>query len=153
MVYVGLNNVRVWQGTRGRKRRLNRNTQIDADNLTRAPTCREHRVTPFTTTAFKHDLVTKKLGRNRRDPTEELFGVTLVFLGEVLPLPAKTFGRLAFVALDMFEIREARNAGGNRKRRRTRRTAQLALHDLSFVSLSDREIESSFTRWTDEIRE
>src|SRR5215470_14429599 len=108
---------------------------------------------PLAATAFEHNLVAKKLRRHRRDPAEKLFGVTLVFLREVLPLPAKTFGGSAFFALDAFEIREARYAASDRKRSRACRAAQLALHDLFCLELSDREIERPFTRWTNEIRE
>src|SRR6185295_4975186 len=108
-------------------------------------------VTAFAATAFQHDLVAEKFGRNGRDPAEKLFGVALVFLGEVLPLPAEARSRCALVALDVIEICETRDTEGDRKQTRARRAAQLALHDLAVFGFSDGKIERCFTRWADEI--
>ena len=110
-------------------------------------------MTSFAATAFEHDLVAEKFGRNGRDPAEKLFGVTLVFLCEVLPLPTETRSRSALVALDVIEICETRNAVRDRKRSRAGRAAQLTLDDLAVFGFSDGKIERRFTRWADEVRE
>src|SRR6185369_4137424 len=130
-----------------------RDAQIDADHIACSPTRGELRVTAFAATAFQHDLVAKKFGRNGRDPAEKLFGVAFVFLCEVLPLPTETRGRCALVAFDVIEICETRNAGGDWKRSRAGRAAQLALDNLAVFGFSDGKIERRFTRWADEVRE
>src|ERR1043166_7123125 len=140
MINVRLNDVCVRQRTRRRKRRLNCDTKIDADNLACSPTRRKQRVTPFAATTFEHYFVAKKLRRHGRYPAQKLFRVTLIFLREMLPLPTKPF-----------ESREARYAASDRKRSPACRTAQLALHDLFRLQLSDGEFERTFTRWTNEI--
>src|SRR5687768_13618043 len=97
-INVGLNDVRVWQRTRRGKRSLHRYTEIDPDDVLRAPTRRELRVTSLAATTFKHDFVAKKLRRDRGDPTQKLTSVARVFLREVLPLPTKAGSSGTFVA-------------------------------------------------------
>src|SRR5687767_4841385 len=94
-INVSLDDVRVWQTTRGGKRRLHGLAQIDSDNFTRAPLRGELRVTSLATTAFEHNFVAEKLRRDWRDPTKELLRILLIFLGEVPPLPTEVLsGRL-----------------------------------------------------------
>ena len=73
----------------------------------------ELRVTSLAAAPFEHNFVAEELRRHGRDPAEKLFRVSLVFLCEVLPLPAEARGRGALVALDVFEICETRNTGGD----------------------------------------
>jgi hypothetical protein len=59
-------------------------------------------------------LSRKELWRDGRNPTEKLFRVSIVFLGEVLPLPTKALSCGALVAFDVCEIREPWNSGSYR---------------------------------------
>ena len=145
-VNVGLNDVRVWQRTRGGKRRFDRRAEIDPDHISRAPTRGELRVTSFAAPAFKHHLVAEKFGRDRRDPTEKLFGVARVFLREVLPLPTETRSRRAFVAGDFGEVCEARHTAGDGKRLSAVATTQYAFDYLLLLRLLDGEIQRRVTR-------
>src|SRR5689334_3662871 len=143
----------VWQRTRRGKRCVDRYTEIDADYVLRAPTRGELRVPAFPATTFEHDLVAKKFRRDRRDPTEKLFGVTRIFLREVLPLPTEPRGRRAFVALDHREIGEPRHTRGDRKRRSALAATQSTFDYFLLLRLLDPELQSTATRRTDEIRE
>src|SRR5689334_21078938 len=89
MIDVGLDNVRVRQAAGGVKRRLYRRAEIDADDVASTPLRSELRVTSFAAPALEHNLVAEKLRCDGRDPTEKLFGVALVDVGEMLPLPTK----------------------------------------------------------------
>ena len=130
---VGLNHVRVWQRTRRSVGSLNRFTQIDANNFTRAPPRRELRVTSLSAPAFKHDLVAEKLRRNRRNPTQKLLGVPFVFLGEVPPLPTEIFRRRLLVSRNRSELGKTWNAARYRKRRSAGSATQLTFNDLGIL--------------------
>jgi hypothetical protein len=94
----------------------------------------------FTAAALEHDLVAKELRRHRRNPTEELFRVSFVFLGEVLPLPTETRGCRTLVALNLLEICETWNTGSYRKGNRASRTAQRTFHNLSIFAMRDGKV-------------
>src|SRR5689334_8786192 len=150
---VRLNDVRVWQRTRRSKRCLDRRAEIDADYVLRAPTRGELRVASLAATAFEHDLIAKKFRRDRRNPTEKLFGVARVFLREVLPLPTEPRGRRAFVALDRCEVSKPRHASRDRKRRSAVAATQSAFDYFLLLTLLYRELQVNVTGRTDKIRE
>src|SRR5690349_1167352 len=94
---VRLNDVRVRQRTRCRKRRFNCTAEIDPDDVFRAPTSRELRMTSLAAAAFEHHFTAKEFRGDRCDPAEKLFRVTRIFLSEMLPLPTETRRRRALV--------------------------------------------------------
>src|ERR1044072_6779575 len=110
MVYVSLDNVRVRQRTCSSEGCFNRGAEIDTNHVSCSPACGELRVATLATASFEHDFVAKKLRRHGRDPREKLFRVSLILLGEVLPLPAKPRGGGALIALHLIEICKTRNA-------------------------------------------
>ena len=150
---ISLNDVRVWQRARRCEGSLNGRAEVDTDNFLRSPARGKLRVTALAATAFKHHLVAKKLRRYRRDPTEKLFSVTRVVLGEVLPLPTEVRRRRLLITLDVRQWRETRNTTRNRKRCNASAALQCAFHYLLLFDARDGQIESTVTRWTDEIRE
>src|SRR5215216_110220 len=153
VVYVCLNDVCVGQRTRGGECRLHRGAEIDSDHVACSPACGELRVTPLPAASFEHNLVAKKLRRDGRDPAEKLFRISLVFLCEVLPLPAEARSRSTLITLNLIEICETWYAGSNRERGDTGGAAQLTLHDLFMLGTAHRKIQRPFTRGTHEIRE
>jgi hypothetical protein len=58
----------------------------------------------------------------------------------VLPLPAEARRSREFVAFDVIEICETRNAGSDRERRRAGRAAQIAFYDLAVFGFGDGKI-------------
>src|SRR5689334_9046427 len=131
VINIGLDDVRVGQRSRSDKGCFDRDAEIDTNHVACAPACGELGVPAFAATAFEHDLVAEEFRRHRRDPTEKLFRVAFVFLCEVLPLPTETGGGRALVTLDVFEISETRNTGGDGERRRAGRATQFAFDDLA----------------------
>src|SRR5689334_9723775 len=75
MVYVRLDDVRVWQRTCGGEGSIDGAAEIDADHLACSPTCGELRVASLAATAFEHHLVAEELRRHGCDPAEKLFCV------------------------------------------------------------------------------
>src|SRR5436190_8880983 len=112
MINVGLDHVCIFQLTSGRKSRFNRRAQIDADHLTRSPARGQLRMAAFAAPAFEHHFVPEELRLHRANPTEELFGVAFIRLGEVSPLPAKVRGGGGLVFLDAVEARKSRYTAG-----------------------------------------
>ena len=110
-------------------------------------------MTTLAAAAFEHDLATKKLRRDGRDPAEKLLRVTRVFLREVLPLPTEVVGGRLLVALHRGEIGETRNARGDWKRSPATETTQGAFHYLLTFGARDEEVERAVARRTREIRE
>src|SRR6266550_6442335 len=130
MINVRLNDVRIVECTRRGKCCFDSIAKINTDHILRAPARGELCVASFAAAAFKHDLVAKELRRHRGDPPQKLLSVTCVFLGEVLPLPAKASRRRCFVTIDHFRVGETRYSPDYWKRLYARAAAQLAFHDL-----------------------
>jgi hypothetical protein len=139
VIDVGLDDVRIRQRTRSGKRRLHGFAQIDADHFTRAPFRGELRVTSFAAPAFEHDLVAKKLRRDRRDPTEKLLGVRVVDVVKCSPLPTEVLSSRLLVASNCGEFGETWNAARVIGNERSARTAtQFAFNDLGILAVNER---------------
>ena len=152
MIDVGLNYVRILQLARGGKSSFHRVAQIDADYFARAPVSRELRVSPFAAATFQHQLALKKLGSDRRNPTQKLIGIELIALNEVLPLPTKIFSGGRFVCLNFFRQRKPRHAANNRKTTSARVAGELAFHDLGVLGTGHRsEQNCACTRGTAQV--
>jgi hypothetical protein len=110
-------------------------------------------MTPLATTTLEHDLATEKLGRDRRNPAEKLFGVTSIVLREMLPLPTEVRSRRALVIGNVSEVSESRNSSPHRIRSSASATAQNAFHYFLLLGFLNGKIQRPVTRRTDEIRE
>ena len=71
MIKIRLHNVQICGPACCCERRFDCVTQINADNIARAPTRCEPRVTPLATTAFKDQLVFEEIRLNRLQPAEQ----------------------------------------------------------------------------------
>src|SRR5258705_4407603 len=111
-VDVCLNDVDVAKLSRSGKSCFNRRTQVNPYNISGFPGSRQLCVPALAATAFEHNLVCKKLGLDRCDPAQKLFSITIIGLGEVLPLPAKPFSGRFFVVFYVIQICKTRNTGG-----------------------------------------
>src|SRR5687768_4299510 len=152
-VDVGLNDVHVWQRTRRGKCSFNCAAEIYPDYVSRAPTRGELRVPALAATSLEHHLVAKKLGRYRRDPAEKLLSVTLIFVREMLPLPAKVIRCCTFITLNFRQISEARHTGVNGKGTGASVTTQSAFDYFQVFDALDRNLKRAIAGRTHEIRE
>src|SRR5688572_13687062 len=109
-VNITLHDVHIWKISRSGECRFDPVTEIRPNDLLRTPLNREFRMPAFSATAFQNDLSLKKVARYRLEPTQELLGILLVFLGKMRPLPAKILGGLGLVLLYLRKIRKPRNA-------------------------------------------
>src|SRR5437016_4930467 len=154
MINVCLNDMHVFQLTGCGEGGLHRRAKIDADYISGAPTCGQRSVSPFSASAFEHNLVLEKSRDHRSDPAQELIRVEFVTVGEVLPLPAKVLRRGGFVRLKILGRCETRDAADNRKSVRATFATELALDNLSiFHNSHRRQNDSSGTRRTSQVVE
>ncbi len=65
--------------------------------------------------AFQNDLAREELRLNGSNPTQELLRILLIFLREMLPLPAEVCCRCGLVFLHLAELYKARDAALYRK--------------------------------------
>ena len=98
-------------------------------------------------------FVAKKLGRYRRDPAEKLLSVTLIFVREMLPLPAKVIRCCTFITLNFRQISEARHPGVNGKGSGASVTTQSAFDYFQVFDALDRNLKRAIAGRTHEIRE
>ena len=113
IVDIRLNDVGILQFPGRFVRRFHRGTKVDTNNVSCRPLRNKLSMPSLTTTTFEYNLVLTELWRDWLEPTQELLGVACIFLCEVLPLPTKVLRSFLFVAIDLFEIRKARNAPNN----------------------------------------
>ena len=88
-----MDNVHVGQVTRCRISGFHGVTEIDSNHIARAPTRRQLGMPALATSALEHEFSHEELGLDRANPAEELFGITLVVMAEVLPGPTEVGGR------------------------------------------------------------
>jgi len=108
-----LHDVRIWQIASGGESSFDGGTQIDSNNIARAPLCCQLRVTPFAASTFQHNFVFEKVRLDGRDPAEKLLVIPVIGLRKVLPLPAEIHGGGGLVALDSFQRSKSRHAARN----------------------------------------
>src|SRR5262249_2187288 len=110
--------------------------QVNADNFARAPFGNCARVTAFSAAAFDDCFTAHEIGRNRRNPVEELLFVMLLDPVELQPLRAEVFGGFALQIIAP-RVGKAWNTIENREAGMTLRSIQLPRNDLRALMLGD----------------
>src|SRR6185437_1200280 len=140
MINIGLNDMRIPEFARSTKSSFHSVAQVNSDHFTRAPVCSQLRMPAFSATAFQHHFALKKIGSNRCDPGQELIGVKVIALNEVLPLPTKVFGGGCLIGLNFFRHSKPGDSTNNSKTTRAGLASQFAFHDLdAFLTCDGRE--------------
>jgi hypothetical protein len=107
--------------------------QVHADDRARAPFGHGARMPPFAAAAFEHQLAAQEIGRDRRDPVQELLLVVRLDAIELQPLRAEIFRRLTLRRV-VRHIGEAGHAAAYRIVRAATRAAQTAGHDFQALA-------------------
>src|SRR6266508_2810092 len=131
MINIRLHNMDVLQFARSCEGCFDGITQINAYYVACTPICGQLCMTTLAAAAFQHNLVLKKLGLHRRDPSQKLIRIEFVALDEMLPLPTKILGGGGFVGREVIRRAEARDTAKNRIRTLTESTRELTFDDLS----------------------
>jgi hypothetical protein len=122
--------VRVRQITRRGEGRLDSAAEVNAHDIARAPTGGELRVPSLPAAAFEHELISKELRRDGREPAAKLLFVARVGLREMLPLPTEVLCRRRFLAFNLARLDETRHTAPHRKLSRANFARQLPFQNL-----------------------
>src|SRR6266404_164364 len=114
-VDICLNDVGIFQSTGCGESRLHRCTEVDTDDFARTPLRGELRMAALSTTALNHEFTAEEFGFDGTNPAQKLVRILIVFLCEVLPLPAKIFCRFCLVLFYLIEIGKTRHTAQHGK--------------------------------------